>query len=79
MAEGEATVGLGIGAAAAAYGLDFVSLGQERYDLVIPEENWGTPEIEALRGVVGSPKFKDAVLAMGGYDVSQTGTVQVVS
>jgi len=79
VAEGEATVGLGIGAAAAAYGLDFVSLGQERYDLVIPEENWGTPEIEALRGVVGSPKFKDAVLAMGGYDVSQTGTVQVVS
>jgi hypothetical protein len=32
-----------------------------------------------LRDVVGSAKFKDAVLDMGGYDVSQTGTVQVVS
>ncbi len=79
VADGEATAGIGIGAAAAAYGLDFVPLGQERYDLVIPEENWTSPEVGALRAVVGSPKFKDAVLDMGGYDVSQTGTVQVVS
>jgi molybdate-binding protein len=79
VADGEATVGIGIGAAAAAYGLDFMPLGQERYDLVIPEENWTSPEIGALRDVVGSAKFKDAVLDMGGYDVSQTGTIQVVS
>ncbi len=79
VADGEATVGIGIGAAAAAYGLDFMPLGQERYDLVIPEENWASPEVGALRDVVGSAKFKDAVLDMGGYDVSQTGTVQVVS
>jgi putative molybdopterin biosynthesis protein len=79
VADGEATVGIGIGAAAAAYGLDFMPLGQERYDLVIPEENWASPEVGALRDVVESAKFKDAVLDMGGYDVSQTGTVQVVS
>ena len=79
VADGEATVGIGIGAAAAAYGLDFMPLGQERYDLVIPEENWTSPEIGALRDVVESAKFKDAVLDMGGYDVSQTGTAQVVS
>ena len=79
VADGEATVGIGIGAAAAAYGLDFMPLGQERYDLVIPEENWASPEVGALRDVVGSAKFKDAVLDMGGYDVSQTGTVQMVS
>ena len=79
VADGEATVGVGIGAAAAAYGLDFLPLGQERYDLVIPGDNWTTYEIGALRGVVESRRFKDAVLAMGGYDVSQTGSVQVVS
>ena len=36
VAEGRATAGLGIQAAAGAYGLEFVRLGEERYDLVVP-------------------------------------------
>jgi molybdate-binding protein/DNA-binding transcriptional regulator YhcF (GntR family) len=73
VAEGRADVGLGISAAAAAYGLDFIPLGQERYDLVIPAELWDTPCLKLLRSVVGSSSFKDAVKALGGYDVSETG------
>ncbi len=73
VAEQRADVGLGISAAASAYGLDFVPLGQERYDLVIPAELWDTPSLRALRAVVGSTSFKDAVEALGGYDVSETG------
>ena len=73
VAEGRADVGLGISAAASAYGLDFVPLGQERYDLVISAELWDTPSLKALRAVVGSSSFKDAVEALGGYDVSETG------
>lgn len=73
VAERRADVGLGISAAAAAYGLDFIPLGQERYDLVIPAELWETPCLKSLRGVVGSTSFKDAVKALGGYDVTETG------
>ncbi len=74
VAEGKADVGLGVSAAAAAYGLDFVPLVQERYDLVVPEELWDEPPMKTLREVVVSASFKEAVLALGGYDVSETGT-----
>jgi putative molybdopterin biosynthesis protein len=71
--QGEATVGLGIFAAAAAYGLDFVPLTQERYDLVFPEAVWNSAAAEALVRIIRSDQFKTAVAALGGYDTSQTG------
>lgn len=74
VAEGRATAGLGISAAAAAYGLGFVPLGRERYDLVIPLEIWDSPELQVLRAVVSSSSFHAAVTALGGYDVSEMGT-----
>lgn len=73
VAEGRATAGLGIQAAATAYGLEFVRLGEERYDLVVPREHWGEETFEALRAVVGSSPFQQALLALGGYEVSHTG------
>ena len=71
--QGEATVGLVIHAAAAAHGLAFLPLTQERYDLVFPEEVWETPAVQALVKVVRSPQFKETVVALGGYDTTQTG------
>jgi molybdate-binding protein/DNA-binding transcriptional regulator YhcF (GntR family) len=71
--QGEATVGLGIHAAASAYGLDFVPLTQERYDLVLPEAVWGLPAAQALIMLVRSPQFREAIAAFGGYDTSETG------
>lgn len=71
--EGEATVGLGISAAAAAYGLGFVPLTQERYDLVFPEAVWNSPAAQILRALVASPRFQEAVVAFGGYDTTETG------
>lgn len=73
VAEGRATVGLGISAAGNAYRLDFVPLSKERYDLVIPMDVWDAPSVEALRTVVVSEAFQEAMLALGGYDVSDTG------
>ena len=73
VAEGRATAGLGIQAAASAFGLDFVRLGEERYDLVVAGERWDDESLAALRAVVGSGRFKDALVALGGYEVSQTG------
>jgi molybdate-binding protein/DNA-binding transcriptional regulator YhcF (GntR family) len=71
--QGEATVGLGIYAAAAAYGLDFVPLTQERYDLVFLEAVWNSALAAALVQVVRSNQFRQAAAALGGYDTSETG------
>ena len=48
VAEGQADTGLGIEAAALAYGLGFVFLATEPYDLVIPAEAWETGSVQAL-------------------------------
>jgi len=71
--EGEATAGLGIHAAAAAYGLDFVRLARERYELMLPEQVRSTPPARALVEAIRSPRVREAVVALGGYDTAETG------
>jgi putative molybdopterin biosynthesis protein len=73
IAEGRATVGVGIRAAASAFGLDFVRLGEERYDLVVPANLWAGDALLAVREVLRSTPFKEALSALGGYEVSETG------
>jgi len=70
---GTATAGLGIYAAAAAYGLDFVSLTQEIYQLVILEEVWETAVCQSLITIINSNTFKKSVNTLGGYDTTATG------
>ncbi len=71
--QNEADVGLGIQAAAAAYGLDFIPLTQERYDLVFPETVWQSPAAQALVKIIRSDHFQESVMALGGYDTAVTG------
>ena len=73
--QGAATTGLGIFAAAAAYGLDFIELTQEEYQLVIPEPVWETAVCRALLEALLSPAFQAAVEALGGYDTTAAGQV----
>jgi putative molybdopterin biosynthesis protein len=73
VAENKATAGLGIQAAALAYGLDFVPLTQERYDLVFPEGVWNSAAGQLLVGVIRSPEFRETVLRVRGYDLTSTG------
>jgi putative molybdopterin biosynthesis protein len=77
--QGEATVGLGIQAAASAYGLHLVPLAREQYDLVLPGSVWGSLAAQALIEVVRSARFKEAVVALGGYDTSETGNEAWIS
>lgn len=70
---GAASVGLGILAAARALGLDFVPLFQERYDLAIPRRHWESELLAPLRRALGDPAYREAVAAMGGYDVGLMG------
>lgn len=72
---GRADMGMGIYAAAKALDLDFIPVVQERYDLVIPEQYWGEEKIRALLTVIRSDEYQEAVRAMGGYELTQTGEV----
>jgi len=77
IAEGAATAGLGIRAAAGAYGLEFVPLWEERYDLVARAEWRSKPVFALLLAVLGSARFREALAALGGYDLSETGAVSL--
>jgi putative molybdopterin biosynthesis protein len=72
---GRADLGLGIYAAARALDLDFIPVVQERYDLIIPETYFEEEKIQALLAVVRSAEFREAVSALGGYDLSLSGQV----
>lgn len=78
IASGRANVGVGIRAAAAASGLDFVPLTRERYELVFPDSVWDVPSIRALRAIVQAESFKRTLETLGGYDSSDTGRVRSV-
>ncbi|MCG8350661.1 MAG: molybdopterin biosynthesis protein [Chloroflexales bacterium] len=70
---GTATVGLGIRAAARALGLAFIPLFKERYDLVVPRRHWESVRLTPLRQTLESDAYREAVAALGGYDVSDMG------
>ena len=73
---GAADTGLAVLSAAQALGLDFVPIAQERYDLAIPREFYDTPMLQALLGIIRQDKeFREQLIAMGGYDVSEMGNV----
>ena len=73
---GRADVGLGILAAAQALDLDFIPMARERYDLVIPTHLLVDERIVLLLDIIRSPKFIEQVLALGGYEVEETGKIQ---
>lgn len=75
VAGNSADCGLGIRAAAQALGLDFIPVAEERYDLCTLREYWEQPYVQRLLNVIRDPAFKDAVLALGGYDLRDCGRV----
>jgi putative molybdopterin biosynthesis protein len=75
IAEEQADVGLGLEAAALAYGLGFIPLARERYDLVIPAEVWPREPIQALALWLATDAAKTKIMSLGGYDISETGNV----
>jgi len=78
IAEGQADVGLGVEAAALAFGLRFIPLTQERYDLVIPVEVWSLSPVQALARWLATDAAKTELTTLGGYEVHETGRVQWV-
>ena len=73
VASGSADAGLGIQSAAVTLGLDFIPIGEERYDLAIPAAYLEDKRIQNMLAVIRSREFQEDVLALGGYDVRDTG------
>ncbi len=73
---GAADTGLAVLSAARALGLDFVPIARERYDLAIPREFYELPMLQALLEIIRRDKdFREQIIAMGGYDVSEMGNI----
>ena len=73
VAAGRADAGLGIMAAARAFGLDFVSVTQEPYDLVVDAEAMDSPLLAPLWSLLRSDRFQAAVTELGGYATKEMG------
>jgi putative molybdopterin biosynthesis protein len=73
---GIADTGLGILAAAHALGLDFIPVTKERYDIAIPKEFIQTEMIQCLLEIIRKDtEFRNAVMSLGGYDISDMGKI----
>lgn len=59
--------------AAQVFGLDFLPLQTERYDLAIPEAWIAAPSVQALLDTLQRASFRRQMQVLQGYDVSSTG------
>jgi putative molybdopterin biosynthesis protein len=70
---GAADCGMGIYAAAKALALDFIPVEREQYDLIVPTAMLDMSSIRAVLETITSQKFRNRVVALGGYDPSKSG------
>jgi molybdate-binding protein len=76
IATGQADTGLGVRAAAAALELDFIPCVWEDFDLILGGAT--LPAAEPLIAALCDPEVQTAVAALGGYDITRTGTVEML-
>ncbi len=70
-----ADAGMGIYATARLYGLDFLPICVEEYDLLIPENVWHSSMIRELLATLRSTAFRERIEKMGGYTLDQPGEI----
>ena len=70
---GQADLGLAVLAAARKLDLDFIPLFQERFDLVIPEEQYHNALLLPAMEYLHTNQFRTTVQSLGGYDPQETG------
>lgn len=69
IAAGNADCGLGIYSAAKMYGLDFVELCIEEYDVLVDEKYFDTDKVQTFLQILKGDKMKERLEKMGGYTV----------
>ena len=72
---GSADAGMGIYSAANLYGLDFIPICIEEYDLLISDRAWNTPQVQQLIEILKSNAFREKIQAMGGYTLDGPGEI----
>lgn len=77
--DGQADVGLAVFAAAKRFKLDFIPLFEERFDFVIPAEEFHSKKLSPVMELVNSKQFKKDLLVLGGYDPHDTGKETLVN
>jgi len=72
---GEADICLATRSAAQAFGLDFIPLHSERYDLIMRKRTADLPAVRAFLDVLQRSTLRRKLEVLAGYDTSQTGRV----
>jgi molybdate-binding protein/DNA-binding XRE family transcriptional regulator len=75
IATGLADAGVGIKAAANAFGIDFVPLETEPYELIVPNHFLELPAVRLMIDTLRRPAIRGQVEAFGGYDGARMGEV----
>lgn len=75
VASGRADVGVATAAAATAFGLDFVPLSEDRFDLVMLADTATGPSGQRLLETLASGRFKRDIGALPGYGTRRTGHI----
>jgi putative molybdopterin biosynthesis protein len=73
VAAGRADTGMGILAAARAFGLDFIPIAREPYDLVLRASTVDDELLAPLWALLQSSDFRAEVESLGGYSCAETG------
>jgi len=76
VASGQADTGLAVRAAATALDLGFVPVTWEEFDIVLSGDT--LPAAEPLIAALRDPGVQSSVSALGGYDLSRAGSVQLL-
>ncbi len=76
VADGDADCGLAIGAVARRFGLDFVPLHRERFDLACRRRDCFEPALQKLFAFARTPAFAEAAAQLGHYWIEGAGTVR---
>ena len=76
VAAGKADAAPGLEAVARQFGLPFVPTARERFDLLVDRRAWFEPPLQALLRFARSDAFAAKARELGGYDISDLGTVR---
>ena len=77
VAAGQADTGLGVRAAATALDLSFVPVTWEDFDIVLSGDT--LPAAEPLIAALRTPAVQSSIHALGGYDLSRAGSVEMLA
>ena len=76
VAQGQADAAFGLEAVASLFGLSFVPLVEERFDLLVDRRAWFDPPMQRLFSFCRGTTFRDHADAVTGVDVSDLGEVR---